>query len=252
MRMTNSKDKSLSYIRALVYGDSGIGKTTSLRTLPQDRTLIAAAERGLIPLRGCDFGVAVIESWDDTRELAVACRADPITVGGKQVSVLAIDSLTEIGELCKKHIVEVDRRKLISDRTKGKTEVPQGVYDDQMTQEDWGLYTTRMRNLLSAFCHLPCHIIFTALSSLTEDKTDGKVYRGPALNGKLARECCGQFDLVLHMESVTQPDNSNERVWRTFNDGRVLAKDASGKLDQFEAANWTSAFKKILNGKEAK
>ena len=44
MRLLTTEDKALHHIRALVHGDSGIGKTTSLRTLPAENTLFCVGE----------------------------------------------------------------------------------------------------------------------------------------------------------------------------------------------------------------
>lgn len=255
MRLTTTKDTALTRLRALVYGDSGIGKTTSLRTLPEKFTAIAAGERGLIPLRETNYAVYTMESWQDIREI-IETFQKPVMVKTNQIRVLAIDSLSELSDLCKRQIVRKDRPALVKDRTKGKSEQPAGVYDDLMTQEDWGLYRTRMANMLSAACHLPVHVIFTALAAWVEDKRTGGLFRTPNMNGKLALECPAFFDVVLHMEIFeTTNDNGQPvrtRVWRTAHDGRIIAKDASGVLDPFESANWTALMRKIVkngNGK---
>lgn len=251
MRKANTKDRDLQHLRCLLHGESGIGKTTSLATLPEDRTVIAAAERGLVPLRAKNYEVLVVESWDDVRELVRTMR-EPYLIDGKPATVLAIDSLSEFSELCKRQIVETDRKKLIRDRTNNKSETPQGIYDDQLTQEDWGLYRTRMMQMISAICHLPMHVIFTCLSAWTEDKRTGVLHVTPNLYGRLATECPAYFDLVLYMEATTDDQDRPARVWRTFNDGTIIAKDASGALDTFERPDWTAVFKKILGSNGAK
>ena len=264
MKFTTSNAQELTKVRALVHGDSGIGKTTSLGTLPPDRTLLAIGERGAIPLRGQSFNAVQLESWGDIRELIRMVQSATATekgvlleVGDKglDVSVVGVDSLSELSELCKRQIVDVDRRILISERTKGKMETPAGVYDDQMTMEDWGLYRTRMTNMVSALCHLPVHIIVTCLSQWVEDKATGAQLRTININGKFAQECPAYFDEVLHMESAKDAEGQDIRVWRTFNDGRIIAKDASGVLAPFEetledrGGGWSHIIKKILNGK---
>lgn len=243
MRKTTTKDKSMSFIRALVHGESGSGKTTSLGTRPEDRTVVAAAERGLVPLRGKAYEVLVIESWDDVREL-VRTMSQPYQIGDKPATVLAIDSLSEFGELCKRQIVSVDRKALVKERTNDKSDKPSGIYDDLMTMEDWGLYRNRMLGMISAVCHLQMHIVCTSLCAWTENKKTGELHIAPNLGGKVSLECAASFDLVFYMKS----DEGGARVWQTYNDGQVIAKDASGKLDQLEAPSWSSVFTKILNG----
>lgn len=249
-------------MRALLCGDSGIGKTTSLGTLPPGQTIIAAAERGLLPLRGKGFRVLAIESWEDVRELVrIFSRAEidaqgrlTLDVGGELIpgiNILAIDSLTELCALAIRQIVDVDRRALISDRTKGKTERPQGIYEDLMGMEDWNLFGNRMRQLLGMLTKIPCHLIMTSLMEHKENKQTGAIEKVPLVNGKLAFEVISWFDLVLSMEPARDPEGNIGRIWRTASDGIVKAKDSTGILDVFEPTNWTVVMKKIFANKTA-
>jgi hypothetical protein len=260
LKLTTSSSRELNLIRALLHGDSGVGKTTSFNTLPEEYTLIAGAERGLLPLRQKNFAVAQIENWKDVRELHNKLRdpaafleelkASKAAGALKEIRTLAFDSLSEANEMAKAQIVEVDRKALMAERNKDKL----GIYDDLMNQEDWGLLERRMTTMVGAFCHLPVHVIFTSLSAWVENKKTNEVMKTPALNGKFAFNVPAHFDLVMHMESVESQDDCkavNSRVWRTFNDGQVLCKDASGVLAQFEAPNWGAVFGKILK-KESK
>lgn len=255
MKLTTTKDQSLNTIKALVHGDSGIGKTTSILTLPVERTVIACRERDVIPLRHKEYSVLAIEEWSDVKTLyqlfanpgAEELKTLLPAVQGK--TILVIDSLSKLSELCIRHIVTVDRRILIEARTGGKRDTPENVYEEQMQIEDWGLYRTRMNNLLSAFCGLPIHVVMTALSAWSTDKDGGATLRTPNMSGKLAQECAQHFTLVLHMESQGTGE-AETRVWRTFNDGRILAKDASGVLDKYEETNWSKLFAKILTGEK--
>jgi GTPase SAR1 family protein len=270
VKLTTSSSRELNLIRALLHGDSGVGKTTSIMTLPPKKTVVAGSERSLLPLRHNEYAVAVVETWDDVRELHrkmldPAGFLEEFKAAGSQgeceeIGVLAIDSLTEYSEMCKRWIVEVERKQLLADRKelKGKEQVL-GIYDDLMTQEDWNLYTTRMKNVVSAYCHLPVHVIFTSLSAFSENKKTNEVIKTPAINGKFAFEIPGQFDAVFHMESQDVPGSDgtqNRRVWRTYNDGTVLAKgirDANGKdLPPFIEPDWGKFFSRILAKKESK
>lgn len=259
MKFCTTKHKSVTRIRAHVYGDSGVGKTTSLGTLPENCTVIAACERSLLPLRSRAYPVMTLDNWADVEELARRMQ-DPKSViddlrsaglvsdAFAEIKVLAIDSLTEISELCKAQIVGTDRCKLMADRAAmaGKKEPrPLGIYDDLMAMEDWNLYQTRIKQMISALCHLDCHVVMTGLAQWYENKRTGEVLQTPALSGKLGMQCPAYFDLVLHMEST-----ESGRAWRTGNNGQVLAKDASGVLDLLEPADWTALFTKIANGKE--
>lgn len=251
MKLTSTNEKTLNYIRALVYGDSGIGKTTSLGTLPKDRTLIAVCERSVVPLREKAYPVIHVESWDDVQKFYKSL-ANPEKIEDADIrkviestKIIAVDSLSEIANLCIRHILGVDRRALIGERTKDKRNTPENVYADLMTMEDWGLYRSRITNMVSAFCHLSRHVIMTSLAAWNQDKQACEVNCVPNLGGKTAREIPAHFDLVMHMEAAKK-DGADCRLWRTFNGDGIISKDASGVLDPFEEANWQSVFKKIL------
>ncbi len=254
MKLRSTSDEELTKITALVIGVSGIGKTTSLRTLPVSGTLIACGERGVLPLRKLNYPVLPFKTWTDLREIIGALMApakiadDAIKKVVEATRVFVLDSLSECSEMCIRHIVQVERRKLAVERSEGARDRPQGVYEEQMTMEDWGLYKTRMTNLMSALCHLPIHVIVTCLEGWKEDKKGGVMLRTVNLSGQAAITAPAYFDLVLHMEADTDGDGKACRVWRTATDGEIVAKDGSCVLDEFEPTDWTKLFKKILKG----
>lgn len=266
MKLTSTKAQELQYIRALVYGDSGIGKTTSLKTLNPEKTLIAAGERGLIPLRSLNFNVLPFESWDDLRmickyfmapdklekETGSDAEDQRIREGVKAAKVLAIDSLSEVSDLCAREIINVDRRQLVAERTRGERDTPFGFYADQLTLEDYGLYRARMTKVVIALSHLPVHVICTAHAGWTKDKSGGERQCWPDFPGKFARECPRYFGIALHMEAAKDSEGKDLRLWRTFNDNEIYAKDESGVLDPFEKTDWTNLFKKILKTEATK
>lgn len=258
MKLITADDQELQYVKALVFGDSGIGKTTSLRTLPVEGTIIANAERSLTPLRGTEYKVVRFGSWKEMRDIC-ACFLSPDTIAEAPVQAaikackfLVVDSLSEASDLCMKHIIEVDRRALIRERTDKKRETPKGVYEALMQLEDWNLYRTRMGSLISTLCRLPLNLICTCRAAWSKDKMGGNVQVAPNLSGKAALECPAQFDLVLHMEAAKDTEGGDIRLWRTFNDGQTISKDASGKLDPFEGTNWTALFEKVLGKGDSK
>ena len=251
MKITNTQDTQLTRVKSLVFGDSGIGKTTSLRTLPTDGTVIAIGERGALPLRELNYQAVIFDDWNDVRQLAGWYLApDRIEDEATQTMVtgtkqLAIDGLSEMSAMCCRHIIQVDRKRMLKDRSKGARDTPPGIYEEQMTMDDWGLYRTRMNSMASVFSHLPIHLVCTCLAAWSKDKVGNETFRTPALSGKAAFEVPAFFDEVFFMTSQGEGE-ANERVWQTFHDGRIIAKDASGILDRFEPPNWTDVLKKIL------
>ena len=254
MKLTTTDAIEMTYLRALCYGDSGVGKTTSLRTLPRDKTLIALCERGTLPLRDYKFPVVHLETWDDVQMLYVALmggsKDEQLAKLVEGTTILAIDSLSEIAELCIKNILKIERPALLKERSKDKTDKPAGIYEDLMSQEDWGVYRRKMLTLISAFCHLPRHVIMTALAAWSRDKHSNDTLRLPNLGGKTALDCLAYFDQVFYMK-CDATDKDNGRVWQTFNDGDVRAKDSAGVLELYEPPDWMQVFSKI-RGKDTK
>lgn len=255
MKLTTTDDQSMTYVKALVYGDSGIGKTTSLKTLKRkaDKTIICVSERGVLPLRAEKFQCLQLDTWSDIREVVGyfknpdAIEDEAIQAAVKSCKILVVDGLSELHDQLIREILEVDKKAMAKARGGGRSK-GEKVHEDQMAIDDWGLYKTRMLNMISALCHLPVNLIVTCLSAWVKDKEGGETYRAPNLSGKSALECPRFFDLVLHMEAAKDADGKPTRVWRTFHDGRIIAKGTE-ELDPFEPADWLHVFGKILGTK---
>ena len=80
-------------ITILVYGQSGVGKTTLIKTLP-GKVLILSAEAGLLSLRDTDIEYVDIHTMDDLTE-AYTYIVSNIT----EYNCIVLDSLSEIGEV---------------------------------------------------------------------------------------------------------------------------------------------------------
>lgn len=255
--LTTTSSAKLNYVRALLYGQSGIGKTTSVRTLPVSTTdakgtewatLVLNTERSTIPLADRKYATIPIDSWGKAEAIVPALMSGAMP-DGRRIHTVVIDSLTGLSDLCKVHIVETDRPALLAARSKGNAhDAALSIYEDQMGMEDWGAYGRRMKQLISAITRLPANVVMLSLEAWTLDKKTNRRWTTPALNGKLALECPADFDLVMHMSArgeAGDEENDAPRFWQTFNDGAILAKDASGTLNPFEAPDWPSVLKTV-------
>lgn len=256
MKLLKTSDAELKHLRLLVHGDTGAGKTTSILTLPEKSTLVLCSERSAIPLRNKDYKLLQIEKWEDIQQayrwLAGngAGWSDEELKPIRECRTVVIDSLSELANMLVRHIIYDLRKSLVKERTGGKRDAPENVYAELMGMEDWGLYRTKILDLVSAFCHLPKHIIFTSLSAWHKDKASNDTLRVPNLSGKAAIEVGAFFDCVLHM--AADPADAKSRRWRTAGDGQILAKDSSGVLDEFEECNWTKLIVRIVGTKKDK
>ena len=247
-----TKDQSARWIRALVYGPSGIGKTTSAKTLPPDRTLIVSFERKLLPLAGIGFPCTIINDWQEVEELVdMFATGEPVRIDGKEIKTIFIDSLTSMGELAKTHVLKKARPELYKRKTKGRSEAPENIYDDQMEQPDWAKYNSIMCNAIVKFTALPCNIIFTALEREGEGSS-----RRLMLDGKTGKMANSFFDLVFYMREIAgEPPRRVFQTDITF-EADLFAKGSGGVLDLYEEANWAHVMRKLHDaqhstGKEA-
>lgn len=241
MNIKSTKDVESFNIRALIYGVSGIGKTSTALTLNPKETLIIDVEGGLLPLRGQDFDVVTVNSWDELLDVWMELRSQEKS----KYKTIFIDSLTEIAELAKIHIVTVERPDV-----RGKIDK---IYNEQLDIKDWSLYTDKMRKMVRCFRDLEYNVIFTSLEETEKDEKTGALMFYPSLPGKkfAHQSLPGFFDEVFRLISV-DAEGKTERYFLTEVTERSFGKDRSGTLDRLEPLNWSNVFKKIKSKKENK
>ena len=79
----------------ILYGPSGSGKTYSLRTLPEDETVIISTERGLRSLRKAvpDMAVLEVSSMEEMREAFILAVSNDF-------QYIVLDSLSKLAGIC--------------------------------------------------------------------------------------------------------------------------------------------------------
>jgi phage nucleotide-binding protein len=204
--------------KVLIYGDSGIGKTTLIGSLP-GKVLIVSAESGLLSLSfasGDDrFDVVEIEAVDDL--IAVHKHLTSKTHGYDWV---ALDSISEIAE-----VVLTAEKKKVSD--------PRQAY---------GAVIERVTAAMRAFRDLPIGVYFSAKLAKVKDDATGRITYGISMPGaKLGDAVPYLFDEVFRLVCVDEVDPDGNRVpvryLQTSGDARSIAKDRSGALDPLEPAD---------------
>jgi phage nucleotide-binding protein len=233
MLITSTKSLKNKFIKAIVYGPSGNGKTTLAKTLSEKyKPIILSLEGGLLSLSGSDVDSIDLTIDNNGKLLPVAERPNRIRDAYKflqteeaksKYKTVFIDSLTEIAQA-----VHAMVSKEFPDR---KDALPM-----------WGQYNTVMRDTVKAFRDLPgYHVVFTCLSKVDKDDS-GKRFAAFDCQGGIADKLPGFMDLVLYIrltetgdrELLCQPTDS------------IPAKDRSGKLNKTEAADLDLLFNKII------
>ena len=230
MKIQKSSDTKTKYVKMLVYGAAGIGKTVFAATAPNP--LILDVEGGLMSIADKDIDYIPIKVWNDIQEAFME-----IVSGKIPNETIVIDSLTE----CSKKSMDALLGAVISGQITAQAEkvIP--------NQHDWLMNIEEVRRLTRAFRDLPKHIIMTCLQRDEKNELSGGITRKPAVSAKsLADDIVGYFDIVGYMEAdkegnrfiLTQP-------YKTQQGYSCYAKDRSGKLETFEEPDFSKIVAKI-------
>lgn len=174
------------YANMLIYGESGVGKTTFAATAPRP-ILWLDSEGGTASIGDTsDIFVAKVDSLDTFREAVVYLQQNE----GKFKTVV-IDSFSET----QAHILkEVMRAVVKNDPTR----------DEFLPQfQEWGRVTGVMREIARAFRDLPLNTIVTALTREDTDDLTGRVKIRPRLSPTLADELPAFMDVTGYLYTVT-------------------------------------------------
>jgi len=236
MKKINAQDVQQFHLNALLYGATGTGKTTSASTLPLKRTIIISAEAGILSLAGLDLEILVIESWADLTEAFVVVKNSP-------KDIVFVDTLTELNELAKVHILHELRPSL--QRKTDKT------YESSFSQDDWGELGRRMLTMIRSFRDLDKHVIMTCGESEREDQASGCIMVKPGLNGQARDQAPTLYDLVFRARVVRNGDK-NEYYWQCQADETSAGKfrtPAGQVAPQTVKPNWSEVFASVLKKK---
>lgn len=232
MSLNFIKPDSANRLTALVIGMAGIGKTSLLRTIPEDEPVCTlSAEAGLLCVRDLVRSKKVtgveIKSLAEFQEALGALK----TAEWKQVyRWIFIDSLTEIASRC---VEEYQRR-----------------YPDKKDSFNlWGGYLDTMTALIKDFRDLTDYnVVFTCLESVDYDEVKRR-HIGPDIQGRQLKErLTSYFDEVFYMTTLPNGNGVDQRVFFTQPRPGQPGKDRSGKLDEIEAPDLAAIKTKILGG----
>lgn len=220
-----TKDAASDGVKVLAYGQAGAGKTTALATAPFP--IILSAEAGLLSLANVDVPYIEVTS------MAAIGEAYEWLTGSKEASeyqTVCLDSLSEIAEV-------------VLSEERAKTKDPRQAY---------GAMADQMASLIRMFRDLPGrNVVMTAKLDKSQDE-QGKMLWSPSMPGtKTGQSLPYYFDEVLALQIHRDAEGNTSRAFLTSSDGSWVAKDRSGRLDAWEAPDFSAIFAKI-SGKPTK
>lgn len=202
-------------VKILCYGQSGAGKTSLIKTLPNP--IVLSAEGGLLSIADADIPYLEITSMEDLRQ------AYSWVLESEYKSV-ALDSISEIAEV-------------VLNTEKKATKDPRQAY---------GAMQEQMADIIRAFRDIPNrHVLMTAKLEKTQDEM-GRVLYSPSMPGnKTGQSLPYFFDEVLALRVEKDGEGNTQRALMCDSDGLWLAKDRSGKLSSWEAPDLGEIINKI-------
>lgn len=219
IQLRRTRTAGASGVKMLVYGQSGAGKTSLIQTLPSP--IVLSAEAGLLSIQDADLPYIEIGSAADLRE---AYRWLTASAEAADYQSVALDSISEIAE-----VVLAAEKKAAKD--------PRQAY---------GAMQEQVAEMIRAFRDIAGRNVYmTAKLEKSADEM-GRVSYAPSMPGNKTGQALPYFlDEVLALRVERDAEGAQHRVLLCDGDGQWLAKDRSGKLEQWEAPDLGAIIRKI-------
>lgn len=222
IKLTNTNIAS-DFVKVLVFGDSGVGKTSLIATSP--KPIIISAEAGLMSISHTDIPVIEVSSLQELWEAYEFVISDE----AEEFETICIDSVSEVAEV------------MLSAYKK----------EHKDGRAAYGQLNDSMLELIRMFRDIKNkHVYMSAKMSRIEDGSTGIAKYKAMMPGKtLVQQLPYLFDEILCLQVAEDEDGDTYRYIQTQPSVTHDAKDRSGKLANPEKPDLGIIFNKIT-GKE--
>lgn len=246
-------------IKAVIFGKSGIGKTSLLMTLDPATTLFIDLEAGDLAVEQWPGDTIRPRTWEECRDLAVfiggpnpALREDQTYSVAHHASV--VEHYGNPSVLDRYETIFIDSITVASRLSfqwcKGQ---PEAFAERSGKPDIRGAYGLHGREMLAWLVHLQHtrtkNIVFVGILDEKIDDFNRKYY-APQIDGaKTGLELPGIVDEVLTLTELKDESGALYRafVCQTINPFGLPAKDRSGRLDMIEEPHLGRLFSKIMS-----
>jgi hypothetical protein len=230
--------------KVLIIGPTGVGKTSLLKTLDPERTLLVDIEAGDLAVLDLPVASARIDDWETARNLA--CR-----IGGPNKSFAPTSCYSEahfqaiggaLEDLERYHTIFIDSLTAITRLSfRWSEQQPEAVSERTGRKDTRGIYGLHAREMilwLNQLQHARAkHIIFVGILERIVDDLHVVSWQLQSEGSKTSRELPGIVDQILTYQFLDFGDGkapSRGFVCTSPNSWGYPAKDRSGRLDQIE------------------
>jgi AAA domain len=257
-----------------LFGPSGVGKTSQLRTLPAEETLCIDLEAGLKSVQGWPGDSISIRTFADAVDIACLIGGiDPAAPAEGFFSAAHHHYLSETypdlaARIAGKRIVFVDSITDLTRQAMAWAKMRPEAFSEKTGKPDtrgaFGLLAREVIHLLKHLQHAPgTTVIFVGILERVTDDFNREYWQPQMEGGKAGRELPGIVDQVVSM-SLFEPDPGSgsgtgsdgwrhepvkgqvrRLVCRAGNPFGLPGKDRSGRLDVTEPADLGALLAKI-------
>jgi AAA domain len=249
-----------------IFGPSGVGKTSLLKTLPPEETLCIDLEAGMKSVQDWPGDSIPVRTFADA--LDIGCLAGGINPAADPSGFFSEGHYRHLSEtypdlvrmIAGKRNIFVDSITDLTRQAMAWAKTRPEAFSDKTGKPDtrgaYGLLAREVIGLLKHLQHAPARtVIFVGILERVTDEFN-RVTWGPQMEGgKAARELPGIVDQVISMSCFAadgdgwrhEPERGDARrlVCRASNPFGLPAKDRSGRLDLTEPPDLGALLAKI-------